>query len=106
MLDLTAPGATHTATSSLNVGTAITAISPSTSATDIADYAATGLPPGLQIDTGTGGISGMPTANSSTQDTAVTVTDDAGNSTEVTITFPRWPTATRRRAGSSTAPPR
>ena len=52
-VDLTVPAATYTTPSSLRVGTPITAVSPSTSATDIAGYAATGLPPGLQIDTAT-----------------------------------------------------
>ena len=67
------------------MGTAITATSPSTSATDIAGYTATGLPPAQQIDTATGGISGTPTtANGSTQDATVTLTEDTGNTAGVT----------------------
>ena len=53
-VDLAAPSAIYTAPSSLQVGVAVSAMTPSTTDTDIASYGATGLPPGLGIDTGTG----------------------------------------------------
>ena len=88
-VDLTAPSATYTAPSSLQVGVAIGAMTPSTTATDIAEYGATGLPPGLGIDTGTGVVSGTPdTADTNTASATVTVTDTAGNTVDVSITFP------------------
>ena len=88
-VDLAAPSATYTAPSSLKVGVAIGAMTPSTTATDIASYGATGLPPGLGIDTGTGVISGTPdTADANTASATVTVTDTAGNTDTVDITFP------------------
>ena len=88
-VDLTAPSATYTAPSSLQVGVAVGAMTPNTTDTDIASYGATGLPPGLGIDTGTGVISGTPdTADANTADATVTVTDTAGNTATVEITFP------------------
>ena len=88
-VDLAAPSAIYTAPSSLQVGVAVSAMTPSTTDTDIASYGATGLPPGLGIDTGTGIISGTPdTAAANTADATVTVTDTAGNPTTVSITFP------------------
>ena len=64
-------------------------MTPSTAATDIASYRATGLPPGLSIDTGTGDITGTPDmATASTASATVTVTDTAGNPDDVAITFP------------------
>ena len=88
-MDLTAPSATYTAPSSLQVGVAIGAMTPSTTATDIASYGATGLPSGLGIDTGTGVVSGTPdTADANTASATVTVTDRAGNPATVSITFP------------------
>ena len=53
-VDLTAPSATYTAPSSLQVGVAVGAMTPSTTDTDIASYGATGLPPGLGIDSDRG----------------------------------------------------
>ena len=88
-VDLTAPTApTYTAPASLKVGVAIAAISPS-GGIGIDEYSATGLPSGLSIDTGTGAISGTPdTAEANTADATVTVSDAAGNTAEVSITFP------------------
>ena len=88
-VDLASPSATYTAPSSLKVGVAVGAMTPSTTDTDIASYGATGLPPGLGIDTGTGVISGTPdAADANTADATVTVTDTAGNTVDVPITFP------------------
>ena len=88
-LDLTAPTApTYTAPGSLKVGVAIAAMSPS-GGTGIDEYNATGLPPGLSIDTGTGAIGGTPdTAEANTASATVTASDTAGNAAEVSITFP------------------
>ena len=88
-VDLTAPTApTYTAPALLKVGVAITATSPS-GGSGIDAYSATGLPPGLSIDTGTGAIGGTPAAaDANTADATVTVSDAAGNSAEVSITFP------------------
>ena len=88
-VDLAAPSATYTAPSSLQVGVAVGAMTPSTTDADIASYGATGLPPGLGIDTGTGVIDGTPdTADANTAEATVTVTDTAGNTDTVDITFP------------------
>ena len=88
-VDLTAPTApTYTVPASLKVGVAIAAMSPS-GGIGIDAYGATELPPGLSIDTGTGAIGGTPdTADANTADATVTASDTAGNTAEVSITFP------------------
>ena len=88
-VDLTAPTApSYTAPESLQVGVAITSMSPSGGG-GIDEYSATGLPSGLSIAPGAGVISGTPdTADASTASATVTVSDPAGNTVEVSITFP------------------
>ena len=88
-VDLTAPTVpSYTAPSSLKVGEAIAAMSP-TGGAGIDEYAATGLPSGLSIDPGTGAISGTPdTAEAGTASVTVTVADTAGNSATFDIVFP------------------
>ena len=88
-VDLTAPTPSYTAPGALLVGVAITNMTASTTATDIASYGASGLPSGLNIDTGTGVISGTPDMADTNPATAtVTVTDSAGNFADASITFP------------------
>ena len=90
-VDLTPPSSPgYTVPSSLRVGVAMGALSPSsTSDTDIASYDAAGLPAGLVIAAVTGVISGTPSEAKATETTAtVTVTDTGGNTTEEEVTFP------------------
>ena len=88
-VDLTAPAApTYTAPAALTVGTAIRSMSPS-GGSGVAEYGATGLLSGLTIDTTSGVISGTPdTADAETALATVTVSDQAGNTAAVSITFP------------------
>ena len=90
-VDLTPPSSPgYTVPSSLQVGVAMGALSPSnTSDTDIASYDAADLPAGLVIAAVTGVISGTPSEAKATETTAtVTVTDTGGNTTEISVVFP------------------
>ena len=90
-VDLVAPTATYAAPPTLTVGTPITDIMPGGASADIASYAVQSgdIPPGLTLATDTGVISGTPTtANVSTADVTIRLTDGAGNTGDVTIDFP------------------
>ena len=90
-VELTAPvEPSYTVPAALIVGTGITAMTPSPPANDgIATYEAIGLPTGLSIDASTGVIGGAPdSANPSIAEATVTITDSAGNTTEINLTFP------------------
>ena len=104
-VDLAAPTVTWSAPGSLTVGEAITALTPSTSDTDIASYSATGLPPGLTIDSGSGVIGGTPTAaEADTSTSTATVTDAAGNPATVDIVFPMVAKGDQTLTGFAYAP--
>ena len=97
-VDLVAPSTrTWTAPATLRVGVPITTINPSTSTdADIASFSAAGLPAGLGIDAQTGAISGTPTAYSASGPTVtITITDDAGNATDVSVALPQVSRASR-----------
>ena len=88
-VDLVAPTApSYTAPSSLKVGVAIAAMTPS-GGSGIDEYSATGLPSGLSVNAGTGAIGGTPdTADASTASATITASDTAGNTDTVDIAFP------------------
>ena len=88
-VDLIAPTApSYTAPTTMTVDETVTAMSPSGGA-DVGSYEAANLPSGLAIDTNSGVISGTPDTASTTELTAtVTVTDTAGNTDSVDVTFP------------------
>ena len=90
LVDLTAPSVSYTAPASLSVGTAVS-ISPTTADTDIDSYAlkaGSSLPAGLTLDGTSGVVSGTPSAAAAAGDVTIVVTDDAGNTREVTLALP------------------
>ena len=104
-VDLAAPSASYTVPGTLKVGVPVTDMMPSTPATDIDGYAATGLPSGLAIDAGTGDITGTPdTANDSSTTATVTVTDAAGNPADPSIAFPAVAKAEQTLVGFAYSP--
>ncbi len=89
-VDLAAPTATYQPPGSLTVGETITDIVPTNPSTDIASYAvqAGALPMGLALNA-SGTITGTPaTANTDTSDVTIRLADNAGNPTDVPLTFP------------------
>ena len=87
-IDLVKPAVTYTAPTSLKVGASVD-VRPTTTDTDLASYSASGLPSGLSINGTTGAITGEPdTVDANTVEVTVTVTDNAGNPAEVSVTFP------------------
>ena len=69
-------------TFTLSVGTAMTAVSPTSYAGDVDSYAISpSLPSGLSLDTSTGELSGTPSAVSSSTSYTVTATNTAGTDT-------------------------
>ena len=103
-VDNVAPAVSYPAPlDALVVGMTITPIRPSSMDTDIASYSASGLPTGLLIDETTGVISGASTTASTAEAVAmVTVTDRAGNSATVPLTFS--PVASADQPGVSVFP--
>ena len=92
-VDLTAPTVSYSPPSSLQVDTALEEIDPTTTDTDIDSYTETGgdeLPKGLSLDESTGVVSGTPKERGDgITTTVITVEDDAGNSSPVTLSLPR-----------------
>lgn len=73
-------------------------------------WGATGLPPGLSLDTNTGMISGKPTTVGAPKDVTVTVTDANGRSAEVTFGWTVGPAITLpaglpNQVGACASPP-
>ena len=93
-VDLAAPSVTYTPPTTLTVGTAVTAIQPMTLDQDIDSYALKGstFPAGLifsKIPGMLGWVTGMPSATTLAEtEVTIVVTDVAGNTSEVTLTFP------------------
>jgi len=92
--DTLVPTATYTPPSSLTVGVAITAIVPQNVSSDVpttGGYVIRGsnpLPSGLSINADNGEITGTPTMAGEEREAVVIVTDQVGNTADVSIQFP------------------
>ena len=73
---------------SLQVNVEIADMVPGSVSSDVAQYTAVDLPPGLEIAAATGIISGRPVAAQPATIATVSVADQAGNSSSVNISFP------------------
>ncbi|HXS29763.1 MAG TPA: putative Ig domain-containing protein, partial [Steroidobacteraceae bacterium] len=79
---VTAPAAlSYTSPVTANVGTAITALTPTVTGSVTAYAVAPGLPAGLLLDGGTGMISGTPTATASQAVYTITASNAGGSTT-------------------------
>ena len=87
-MDLTAPVAEYVVPSSMKVEETITRMRPVDPSSDIESYGVDTLPGGLELAEVTGVITGTPTTARFAVTTTVTVTDEAGNETELVLQFP------------------
>ena len=87
-VDLATPAVSYTAPATLQVGVALAPMNPATTDLDLASYAAVGLPAGLEINPGRGDQRHADDRGERAVTVTVTVTDTAGNATEVPIAFP------------------
>ena len=104
-VDVTAPSVTYEPPT-LTVGTTVR-IAPSTSDIDIDSYAlaiGSTLPSGLRLAVRSGVISGAPTAAGGARAVTVVVSDDAGNATPATLSFPIVAKGTQRLTGFTYSP--
>ena len=92
-VDVTAPSVTYereNVPNEMRVGEAVS-ISPTTSDLDIDTYAikaGSSLPAGLSLNTTSGVISESPSTAGAARTVTIVVTDDAGNTADVTLTLP------------------
>ena len=96
-IDTTAPTVSYAPPASMMVDATLSAIAPTDASPTDADFDThtyrvkfgTDLPLGLSLDEVSGRITGTPTvANAAQRETTIVATDGAGNTQEVTITFP------------------
>ena len=107
-IDTTAPTVSYALPGSMRVDVALPAIAPTDAPPTDGDFDThayrvkfgTELPPGLSLDEVSGRITGAPTtASDAQQDTVIIATDGAGNTQEVTITFPAVDKGTQTLTG-------
>ena len=104
IVDLTAPSVSCTAPTSLRVGTAVT-ITPSATDTEIASYACKtdpSLPASLTLNGTSGMIGSTPSVAAAAGDVTIVITDDAGNTRDVTLSLPAVTEVTRGQPGEVT----